>query len=180
MKRALPSTDQRREFSVAISDDLKQLALQEQRLRFSRFDEETAWEIGSRLRAIADARKLPIVIDIRLTGRQLFYSALSGSTPDNPEWVRRKSNVVLRYLKSSYRVGRELAAKNDTLDQQRGVSPMDYAAHGGSFPIHAEGAGVIGTITVSGLPQREDHNLVVEVVAAALAQPLDGLALGPE
>lgn len=165
---------------MAISDDLRQLALQEQRLRFSRFDEAAAWEIGSQLRTLAEARKLPIVIDIRLTGRQLFYSALSGSTPDNPEWVRRKSNVVLRYLKSSYRVGRELAAKSDTLDQQRGVSPMDFAPHGGSFPIHVEGAGIIGAITVSGLPQREDHNLVVEVLAAFLAQPIEGLALGPE
>jgi uncharacterized protein (UPF0303 family) len=165
---------------VATSDDIQQLALQEQRLRFKRFDEETAWQVGTKLRELAVARKLPIVIDIRLTNRQLFHSALAGSTPDNPEWVRRKSNVVLRYLKSSYRVGRELAAKSDTLDQHRGVSPLDFAPHGGSFPIHVEGAGIIGAITVSGLPQREDHNLVVEVLAAILDQPLDGLALGPE
>lgn len=165
---------------MALSDDLKQLARQEELLRFATFDEETAWEVGSRLRALAEERKLPIVIDISLTGRQLFYSALAGSTPDNPEWVRRKSNVVLRYLKSSYRVGRDLAAKVDTLDQHRGVSPMDYAPHGGSFPIHVVGAGIIGTITVSGLPQREDHNLVVEVLAAFLDQPLAGLALAAE
>lgn len=165
---------------MATSDDIQQLALQEQRLRFKRFDEETAWQVGTKLRELAVARKLPIVIDIRLTNRQLFHSALAGSTPDNPEWVRRKSNVVLRYLKSSYRVGRELSAKNDTLDTHRGVSTMDFAPHGGSFPIHVEGAGIIGAITVSGLPQREDHNLVVEVLAGVLGQPLDGLALGPE
>ncbi|MGE0238604.1 MAG: heme-degrading domain-containing protein [Parvibaculaceae bacterium] len=162
------------------SDDLDRLALQEQRLRFTSFNEATAWEIGTRLRALAEARKLPIVIDVRLANRQLFYAALAGSTPDNPEWVRRKSNVVLRYLKSSYRVGRELAAKNDTLDQHRGVSALDYAPHGGSFPIHVEGTGIIGAITVSGLPQREDHSLVVEALAAFLGQPLDGLALAPE
>jgi uncharacterized protein (UPF0303 family) len=165
---------------MVINDDLQKLALQEQRLRFAKFTEDTAWEIGTKLRSLAETRKLPIVIDIRLANRQLFHLALPGCTPDNPEWVRRKSNVVLRYLKSSYRMGRELAAKNDTLDQHRGVSPLDYAAHGGSFPIHVEGAGIIGAITVSGLPQREDHNLVVEVLAAVLDQPLDGLALGPE
>ena len=165
---------------MAISDDLDTLARQEQRLRFAKFTEDTAWEIGTKLHALGQARKLPIVIDIRLANRLLFHAALPGSTPDNPEWVRRKSNVVLRYLKSSYRVGREFAARNDTLDAHRGVSPLDYAAHGGSFPIHVEGAGVIGAITVSGLPQREDHNLVVEALAAFLDQPLDELALGPE
>jgi uncharacterized protein (UPF0303 family) len=165
---------------MAVNDDLDRLVRQEQRLRFAKFTEETAWELGSRLRALAESRKLPIVIDIRLAGRQLFHTALPGCSPDNPEWVRRKSNVVLRYLKSSYRMGRELAAKNDTLDQHRGVSPLDYAPHGGSFPIHVEGAGIIGAITISGLPQRDDHNLVVEALASFLDQPLDGLALGPE
>src|SRR5690349_7838363 len=165
---------------MAINDDIERLILQEQRLRFAEFNEATAWTIGTRLKALADERKLPIVIDIRLTNRQVFYSALPGSTPDNPDWVRRKSNVALRYLRSSYRMGRELAAKNDTLDEHRGVSPMDYAPHGGAFPISVEGAGVIGAVTVSGLPQREDHNLVVEALAAYLDQPLAGLALGPE
>jgi uncharacterized protein (UPF0303 family) len=165
---------------VSSNDDLKQIARQEEALRFNSFDEQAAWEIGAKLRALGESRKLPIVIDIRLTNRQLFYSALAGSTPDNPDWVRRKSNVVLRFLKSSYRVGRELAAKNDTLDAHRGVSPLDYAPHGGSFPIHVEGAGIIGAVTVSGLPQREDHNLVVEALAGFLDQPLAGLALAPE
>ncbi len=165
---------------MAISDDIQKLALQEQRLRFERFDEDLAWRIGAKLQELGVARKVPIVIDIRLASRQLFYCALAGSTPDNPEWVRRKSNVVLRFLKSSYRMGRELAVKNDTLGEHRGVSPMDFAAHGGSFPIHVDGAGIIGAITVSGLPQREDHNLVVEALADVLDQPLDGLALGPE
>jgi len=77
-------------------------------------------------------------------------------------------------------MGRELAAKSDTLDTHRGVSPLDFAPHGGSFPVHVDGAGIVGAITVSGLPQREDHNLVVEVLAGILDQPLDGLALGPE
>lgn len=165
---------------MTISDDLKQLALQEDVLRFTSFDEDSAWELGIKFRDLAETRKLPIVVDIRLVSRLLFYTTLPGSTPDNSEWVRRKSNVVLRYYKSSYRVGRELLAKEDTLDQHRGVAPLDYAPHGGSFPIHVEGTGIIGAITVSGLPQRDDHNLVVEVLAAFLDKPMDGLALGAE
>lgn len=165
---------------MAITDDIERLLLQERALRFPAFDETTAFAIGSALRSIAHERSQPIVIDVRLPGRPLFYSALAGSTPDNPEWVRRKSNVVMRYYCSSYRKGRELTLKGGALDESRGVSPLDYAAHGGSFPIHVEGAGIIGTVTVSGLPQRDDHNLVVEALAAHLGKPLADLALGPE
>jgi uncharacterized protein (UPF0303 family) len=39
-----------------------------------------------------------------------------------------------------------------------------YAAHGGSFPINITGSGLIGTATVSGLPQAADHALVVEAI----------------
>jgi uncharacterized protein (UPF0303 family) len=165
---------------MPIENDIERLLTQERILRFGSFDEASAFAIGNSLRVLALERSLPIVIDVRLPERQLFYCAMPGSTPDNPEWVRRKSNVVMRYYCSSYRKGRELALKGGALDESRGVSPLDYAPHGGSFPVHVEGAGIVGTITVSGLPQRDDHNLVVEVLAAHLGKPLADLALGPE
>ena len=34
-----------------------------------------------------------------------------------------------------------------------------------SFPIVVDGVGCIGAVTVSGLPQRADHDLVVEALA---------------
>jgi uncharacterized protein (UPF0303 family) len=42
------------------------------------------------------------------------------------------------------------------------------------------GTGCIGTITVSGLPQRADHELIIEVLAEFLEQPLKELALEAE
>lgn len=165
---------------MSLAHDIDRMILQEQRLRFARFSEAEAWQLGSAMRAAAAARALPIVIDIRLANRQLFYSALPGSDADNPEWVRRKSNVVLRYHRASYRFGRELAAKADAVGPARGVSLMDYAPAGGSFPIHVDGTGVIGAVTVSGLPQREDHNFVVEHLCAFLGLPLGELALAAE
>lgn len=163
-----------------MSDDIARIELQEQRLRFAHFNEVDAWELGCQMQRAAEARSLPIAIDIRHAGRPLFYAALPGSDADNPEWLRRKINVVLRFLKSSYRVGRDLALKGGSLGPDRGTDPMHYAPHGGAFPIHVTGTGVVGVIAVSGLPQRDDHGFVVEMLCEYLGVPHDEVKLGPQ
>ncbi len=102
---------------------------------------------------------------------------MPGTTPDNVEWIRRKRNVVQRFHTSSYAVGLRLQQKGTQLDEQVGIHPVDYAPHGGCFPLILRGTGCIGTITVSGLPQREDHALVIEALCQLLEQPLEQLAL---
>ena len=165
---------------MSLESDIAQIARQEEQLRFSAFNEADAWALGSRMRAAAVERKLPFVIDIRIGNRPLFFTALAGSTPENPDWVRRKVNTVMRFHKSSYRVGREHELQGRKFDSSRGLDPMDYAPAGGGFPIHIIGTGVIGVITVSGVPQREDHGFVVEMIAANLGIDPAPLALGPE
>jgi uncharacterized protein (UPF0303 family) len=158
----------------AREDDLAAIAAQERELHFARFDEEAAWQAGSRLRELAAPRKLGVAIDVRRFGQPLFYAALAGTSPDNAEWVRRKSNLVARFHRSSYAIGLEIGA---SLFEKYGLPIADYAAHGGSFPIRVHGAGVIGSITVSGLPQRADHELVVEALCAELGKDYVKLAL---
>ena len=165
---------------MTIADDIEILKRQEEALRFDSFSEDDAWALGSMMRQRAADKGLPLVIDIRIAGRPLFYTALPGTTPDNPEWVRRKINVVMRYHKCSYRVGRELAVSGTQLDETRGVAPVDVAPHGGCFPIHLKGTGVVGTVTVSGVPQREDHRFVFECLCEYLGVDPATLALGPE
>lgn len=151
-----------------LSEDLAMIAKQEQRLQFSAFDEESAWRLGCRLREMALARSAPLAIDVRRFGQPLFFCALAGSTPDNIDWARRKSNVVARFHRSSYGLGLELQQKNTTLADRFGLVLTEFAAHGGSFPIAVAGSGVIGSVAVSGLPQREDHELVVEALCGEL------------
>jgi uncharacterized protein (UPF0303 family) len=164
---------------MELSEDLEQVAVQERELRLPRFDMQVAWELGTRLRTMAVERGLGVVIDVRRFGQQLFYTALEGSTPDNPDWVRRKGNVVSRFHHSSYGMGLSLKAKNDSL-AARGLPVSDYAEHGGSFPLTVEGAGIVGSVTVSGLPQRADHELVVEALCELLGRDYAALKLGPE
>jgi uncharacterized protein (UPF0303 family) len=156
-----------------LNQDLEMIAKQERELVFPEFDEEIAWKLGSRLRELAVARRLPVAIEIKRFGQPLFYSALDGSTPDNAEWVRRKGNIVTRFHRSSYAIGLELKRSNSTLAERHELPSADYASHGGSFPLKVAGAGVIGSVTVSGLPQRADHELVVEALCGYLGR--DGL-----
>ena len=161
---------------MSVADDLTQIALQERTLIFPAFDEETAWRLGSRLRALAAQRSLAVVIDIRRPAQPLFYAALPGTTPDNAEWIRRKSNVTLRFHRSSYAVGLEMEQKQSSLEA-RGLATADYASHGGSFPIRVAQAGVVAAVTVSGLPMRADHELVVEALCAELGHDYATLRL---
>jgi uncharacterized protein (UPF0303 family) len=162
---------------VALSDDIARIRAQEKELQFSRFDEDMAWQLGSRVRELAIARKFGVVIDVRRFAQPLFYCALPGTTPDNPEWVRRKVNVVARFHRSSYAIGLELQQSGKTLMDAYGLSLADYASHGGSFPIQVTTAGVIGAVSVSGVPQRSDHELVVEALCSFLGKDYTALAL---
>ena len=150
-------------------DLIGRLEEQEHRLVFDRFDNADAWALGCLLVDLATGRDLPVAVDIRRGAQQLFHAALPGSTADNDAWIQRKARTVERYGASSYLVGRRLAAKGQELDAGMGVDPAAYAAHGGAFPIRVPHVGVVGVLTVSGLPQAEDHALVVEAIEAFLA-----------
>ncbi len=162
---------------MGLSEDLKQIEVQERELVLPRLEAQIAWELGSRLQAMAAERKLAVVIDVRRFGQPLFYAAMNGTTPDNVEWVRRKNNVVARFHSSSYAIGLREKIKNQTLLESQGLPVADYATHGGAFPLAVEGAGVVGSATVSGLPQRSDHELVVEALCALLGRDYAQLRL---
>ena len=165
---------------MAIAEDLAHVIHQEAELRLSRFDHDDAWKLGVLLRDLAISRNQGVVIGIRRFGQPsqpLFYTSLPGTTPDNARWVQRKSNVVARFHRSSYQVGLYLAHNNLTFNEKYALPDADYAAHGGSFPLHVVNAGVIGSVTVSGLPQREDHNLVVEALCLTLGRDSASLRL---
>jgi uncharacterized protein (UPF0303 family) len=164
---------------MTISDDLACIERQENTLWFERFSEAEAWQLGCQLRDWGVEQGAPVVIDVRFFERPLFYAALPGSVPDNREWVRRKSNVVARFHRSSYGIGLKLKQDGVTLEQRYGVSFADYAAHGGSFPVLVRGVGPVGSVTVSGLPQRDDHALVVRALCELQGRTEAELALPP-
>jgi uncharacterized protein (UPF0303 family) len=142
---------------------------QERRLIFTRFRHEDAWALGSILVAFGTERGLGITIDITRGEQQLFHAALAGTTANNDDWVARKTRTVRKYGISSFLVGLRHRSSGTPFETQPWADNTLFAAHGGCFPITVKDSGVIGTVTVSGLSQAEDHALVVEAIEAFLA-----------
>jgi uncharacterized protein (UPF0303 family) len=149
---------------MSTADDIAKIADQEKQLVFQVFDEATAFAIGSVIRDRALRENLGIVVDIRTWDRPLFFCALPGSTGSNPNWARRKINVVRMFLKSTYRMVLEQQRPDRSFKPGEGLDIADYVLAGGGFPVTVKGAGVIGVIAVSGLPEREDHGVIVDAL----------------
>jgi uncharacterized protein (UPF0303 family) len=155
---------------ATVLSTISEIEDQEGALVFTRFDNDDAWRLGCLLVGLARERGLGVTIDIRRGTQQLFHAALPGTTADNDEWVQRKARVVQRFGASSYLVGLRSTASGSPFAVRRDDLPAAlFAAHGGSFPIRIVDVGVVGAVTVSGLPQADDHALVVEALGVFLS-----------
>lgn len=153
-----------------MDNTLEQLLQEEHELQFMSFNESTAWQIGCWLVELAQTKGLPIAIDITRGSQQLFHASMPGASADNDEWIRRKVRVVYRFGHSSFYIGQLLKSKGKRLEEAYLIPESEYAPHGGSFPIMVKGTGMVGTITISGLVQEEDHKFVVQAIREYLAQ----------
>lgn len=152
-----------------MDQELAELLAQEEELQFTTFTNATAWELGCALVDAARRDRLAVTVDIRRGEQQLFHAALAGTAANNDEWIERKNRVVRRFGHSSFYVGSRHRIDGTDFAERELLDPREFAAHGGAFPVIVRGVGPVGTVTVSGLPQAEDHRLVVDVLRAFLA-----------
>jgi len=153
---------------VSTTPLIEALERQEQALVFDVFTEETAYEVGCALRELAASRQAPVVIDIRTSDRRFFFAALPGSAPTNDHWARRKGNMTLRMHCSSWLAAERMEAAGEPPGPEFGLDPLEFAPHGGSFPVRVRNVGVVAAISVSGLPSQDDHGLIVAVLSRHL------------
>ncbi|MBU1333995.1 MAG: heme-degrading domain-containing protein [Devosia sp.] len=147
---------------MAAAEDIALVKKQEAELVLDQFDEAVAFALGSAIRERALAEGMSLVVDIRTWDRQVFFAATPGTSADNAEWVRRKINTVRRFQRASYRM--VLERGEVPFSPQSGADPADYVIAGGGFPIRVKGAGIIGCLTISGLPGRSDHGVAVDAL----------------
>jgi len=161
---------------MAAAEDIARIIEQERALVFERFDEDAAFAIGGSVRERAITDGLRIVCSILLWDRPLFYMTRPGTTVDNSDWVRRKANTVRRFHKSTYRMVLEQLPRDSRLLRDfLALPPEDFVLAGGGFPISVAGIGIVGAAVVSGLPEREDHNVIVGAIAGHLGRDVEAL-----
>lgn len=149
---------------------MDELLAEEAGLVLKRFDYALAWQIGASIQAVAAERKLPIGIEVAHGASPVFLAIMPGATPDNVDWVRRKRSVALRFHHSSLYMRLLCESKDVNFHARYRLPEADYAASGGGVPIMVEGVGVVGAVSVSGLPDVEDHRLVVGALRPLLVE----------
>ena len=150
--------------STPTLDDLR---AEEGRLLLDGFDYAAAQRLGRRLQDLAAERNLPVAIEVTHGATPIFLALMPGATPDNLDWVRRKRAVVMRFHRSSLFMRLLCEEQGVEFHTRYPLPAADYAASGGGVPLLVRGVGVVGVACVSGLPDVEDHALIVEALADA-------------
>lgn len=143
---------------------IQRLEYEVEALHLNSFSQADALALGLLLIDLATQRNLPIAIDIRRNSHILFHVSLPGATADNDIWIQRKSSTTERYAEPSLLVGLRGRLGGGRLEDNGWFDQTRFASHGGAFPIYVKDTGHVATATVSGLPQKADHDLVVEAL----------------
>jgi hypothetical protein len=96
----------------------------------------------------------------RIHGRRVRGRGGHGDDYFEPEAIQ----AVGDWLRAETRV-----AAPAVVGRPGGVEPRLFPAHGGAFPIRIRDVGVVGTVTVSRLPQADGHAFVTEMIGAFLS-----------
>ena len=153
---------------MTLDELLRILEMQEEVLQFAHFTNSDAWELGNLIVTEIKNRNLQVAVSIELNnGYTIFKYAADGTTLNNDSWLKRKHNMVKVKEMSSLRAYALLQSQEKTLDDWL-LDPREYGAVGGGFPIRVEEVGVIGAVTVSGLPHVQDHDLVIKCISRYL------------
>ena len=134
------------------------------KIELDNFSNRIAFEMGLKILDLAKSRNQHIAVEISRLNYTVFIYIDDNLSADKHNWLRRKANIAKRLEESSLSVKNDMKEGNLTLDKTFGLDEKDFIAKGGSIPVFVKNAGMIATITVSGLPDVEDHNIIIDAL----------------
>lgn len=146
------------------------VAAQEAALTLSSFTLADALRLGAIAQGHAERDSLPIIIQVRHGRRIAFMAAMPGSSYQSEGWIQRKAAVVERFDASTLYMKLRYLERGTTFNEATGLDELEYAAHGGGMPISVANVGIVGSVYASGLPDTEDHALLVTCLTALQAE----------
>ena len=106
--------------------------------------------------------KLPV--EISRLNHTIFLFIDDTLPADKHNWLRRKANITKHFEESSLSVKNDLISGKMSLGETFGLDRKDYIAKGSSIPIFVKNVGMVGTITVSGLKDIDDHQIIIDTL----------------
>lgn len=134
------------------------------RIELDKFDNRMAFDMGSKVIELAKNKNQHIAIEIIRLNHTIFLYVDDGLPMDKHNWLRRKANVAKQFEESSLSVKNDLKEGNITLDRTFALNEKDFLAKGGAIPIFVKGVGMVAIITVSGLHDEEDHEIIINAL----------------
>ena len=155
-----------------LAQELAKRVKEEEVLCFDKFSNEDALTLGLKIIEKAKQRNAAVAIDIEVNGVQLFHYNMPGSNKRHSMWIRRKQNMVQVSQCSTLHAMYQLIRDNKDQEKDWRLSNAEYGSIGGGFPITVKGTGIIGAVACSGLAHTDDHQLLVDSIAAVLGVEL--------
>ncbi|GAA5957375.1 hypothetical protein JCM3765_000440 [Sporobolomyces pararoseus] len=137
-------------------------------LRLSSFNSQTAHTLGESIRAHIrkqfPGRGAIVQITSGSTEQLLYFSTSDeGTLLDNKVWAQRKWRSVIRFGKSTASLN--IKWSDGKVPSHYAAPEIEYACHGGGFPLRVKGVEpIVAVVVVSGLAQEEDHSSIVDVL----------------
>ncbi len=145
-----------------------EILAQEERLTLPTCSPGDCLAIGRWLLDRAVERDLAITIEVWHGQRLVFRAARPGTNAHNDLYLEGKRRVVEHFGHASLYERLRHEAAGTSFEAATSLRFPEYAPHGGGFPLLVAGTGRVGVVLVSGLPQQDDHALIVEALSGHL------------
>ena len=134
------------------------------KIELDRFSNRIAFDMGVKIIDLAKSRNQHIAVEVCRLNQTVFLYVDDTLPVDKHNWLRRKANIARQFEESSLSVKNDLKEGNMSLEKTFGLDERDFLAKGGAIPIFVKNGGMIAVITISGLHDEEDHNIIIEAL----------------